>query len=128
MITLAFLDGIISFSETFEQYLYDLKIMFDRLLLFKVHAQRKMRFACFRVKPLGFWITQNDIEVNSEKISSSRKSHLLKTLKKCSPFFKHTHGLEDISRISLRYHDVSLNSKRSYHKYRDLASNTHLKL
>ncbi|GBN31128.1 Retrovirus-related Pol polyprotein from transposon 17.6 [Araneus ventricosus] len=51
MLVLSYLDDIIVFSETFKKHLDDLKAVFERLLLFKLQANRsKCNFACERVK------------------------------------------------------------------------------
>ncbi|GBN33923.1 Retrovirus-related Pol polyprotein from transposon opus, partial [Araneus ventricosus] len=53
---LSYLDDIIILSETFDQHITDLQIVFERLSLFKLHANReKCHFACDRVKYLGHW-------------------------------------------------------------------------
>ncbi|GFV00440.1 retrovirus-related Pol polyprotein from transposon 17.6 [Trichonephila clavipes] len=58
ILALPYLDDIIVLSETFEKHMFDLKTIFERLLLFKLKANReKCHFASSRVKYLGFWIT-----------------------------------------------------------------------
>ncbi|GFW65914.1 retrovirus-related Pol polyprotein from transposon 17.6 [Trichonephila clavipes] len=71
ILALPYLDDIIVLSETFEKHMFDLKAIFERLLLFKLKANReKCHFASSRVKYLGFWITQKRIEVDPEKVVS----------------------------------------------------------
>ncbi|GFV71849.1 retrovirus-related Pol polyprotein from transposon 17.6 [Trichonephila clavipes] len=71
ILALPYLDDIIVLSETFEKHMFDLKAIFERLLLFKLKANReKCHFASSRVKYLGFWITQKGIEVDPEKVAS----------------------------------------------------------
>ncbi|GFX77045.1 hypothetical protein TNCV_1072451 [Trichonephila clavipes] len=83
ILALPYLDDIIVLSETFEKHLFDLKAIFERLLLFKLKANReKCHFASSRVKYLGFWITQKGIEVDPEKVASIWIFHLLKISKK----------------------------------------------
>ncbi|GFY34334.1 retrovirus-related Pol polyprotein from transposon 17.6 [Trichonephila clavipes] len=68
ILALPYLDDIIVLSETFEKHMFDLKTIFERLLHFKLKANReKCHFASFRVKYLGFRITQKGIEVDPEK-------------------------------------------------------------
>ncbi|GFX55586.1 retrovirus-related Pol polyprotein from transposon 17.6 [Trichonephila clavipes] len=71
ILALPYLDDIIVLSETFEKHMFNLKAIFERLLLFKLKANReKCHFASSRVKYLGFWITQKGIEVDPEKVAS----------------------------------------------------------
>ncbi|GFY21041.1 retrovirus-related Pol polyprotein from transposon 297 [Trichonephila clavipes] len=72
ILALPYLDDIIVLSETFEKHMFDLKAIFERLLHFKLKANReKCHFASSRVKYLGFWITQKGIEVDPEKLHAS---------------------------------------------------------
>ncbi|GFU01893.1 retrovirus-related Pol polyprotein from transposon 297 [Trichonephila clavipes] len=60
---LVYLDDIVALSETFEQHIEDLRMVFDRLKKFKLCANReKCKFVCSRVKYLGLWITPKGIE------------------------------------------------------------------
>ncbi|GFT43635.1 retrovirus-related Pol polyprotein from transposon 17.6 [Trichonephila clavipes] len=71
---LSYLDDTIVLSETFGKHLEDLEKVFERLSIFKLHANRdKCHFACDRVKYLGFWITKDEIEADQEKISAIQK-------------------------------------------------------
>ncbi|GFU46961.1 retrovirus-related Pol polyprotein from transposon 17.6 [Trichonephila clavipes] len=71
ILALPYLDDIIVLSETFDKHMFDLKTIFERLLHFKLKANReKCHFASSRVKYLGFWITQKEIEVDPEKVAS----------------------------------------------------------
>ncbi|GFY00101.1 retrovirus-related Pol polyprotein from transposon opus [Trichonephila clavipes] len=71
---LSYLDDIIVLSETFDKHQEDLKKVFERLSIFKLHTNRdKCHFACDHVKYLGFWITKNGIEADQEKISAIQK-------------------------------------------------------
>ncbi|GFV78192.1 retrovirus-related Pol polyprotein from transposon 17.6 [Trichonephila clavipes] len=70
ILALPYLDDIIVLSETFEKHMFDLKTIFERLLHFKLKANReKCHFASSRVKYLGFCITQKGIEVDLEKVA-----------------------------------------------------------
>ncbi|GFT93693.1 retrovirus-related Pol polyprotein from transposon 17.6 [Trichonephila clavipes] len=54
ILALPYLDDITVLSETFEKHMFDLKAIFERLLLFKLKANReKCHFASSRVKYLG---------------------------------------------------------------------------
>ncbi|GFX92808.1 retrovirus-related Pol polyprotein from transposon 17.6 [Trichonephila clavipes] len=80
ILALPYLDDIIVLSETFEKHMLDLKTIFERLLHFKLKANReKCHFASSRVKYLGFWITQKGIEVDPEKVASILDIPPLKT-------------------------------------------------
>ncbi|GFX19182.1 retrovirus-related Pol polyprotein from transposon opus [Trichonephila clavipes] len=58
-------------SPTFEQHLADLKVVFKRLMDFKLRANReKCQFSCSHVKYLGLWIIPQGIEVDHEKTSA----------------------------------------------------------
>ncbi|GFU69236.1 retrovirus-related Pol polyprotein from transposon 297 [Trichonephila clavipes] len=71
---LSYLDDIIVLSETFEKHQEDLEKVFERLSIFKLHANRdKCHFACDRVKYLEFWITKDGIEADQDKISAIQK-------------------------------------------------------
>ncbi|GFX77408.1 retrovirus-related Pol polyprotein from transposon 297 [Trichonephila clavipes] len=60
---LVYLDDIVVLSETFEQHIEDLRMVFDRLKKFKLCANReKCKFVCSCVKYLGLWITPKGIE------------------------------------------------------------------
>ncbi|GFV96428.1 hypothetical protein TNCV_2870051 [Trichonephila clavipes] len=51
---LVYLDDIVVLSETFEQHIEDLRMVFDRLKKFKLCANReKCKFVCSRVKYFG---------------------------------------------------------------------------
>ncbi|GFX46539.1 retrovirus-related Pol polyprotein from transposon 17.6 [Trichonephila clavipes] len=68
---LSHLDDIIVLSEAFEKHLEDLKNVFERPSIFKLHANRdKCHLSPDRVKYLGFWITKDGIEADKEKISA----------------------------------------------------------
>ncbi|GFW24606.1 hypothetical protein TNCV_2404701 [Trichonephila clavipes] len=55
--------------------MFDLKTIFERLLHFKLKANReKCHFASSRVKYLEFWITQKGIEVDPEKVTSTSQN------------------------------------------------------
>ncbi|GFX70360.1 hypothetical protein TNCV_968321 [Trichonephila clavipes] len=58
---LVYLDDIVVLSETFEQHIEDLRMVFDRLKKFELCANReKCKFVCSRVKYLGLWITPRE--------------------------------------------------------------------
>lgn len=106
ILTLTYLDDIIVLSESFEKHLSDLQAVFDRLLLFKLQANReKCHFASSRVKYLGFWITQNGIEIDQEKVSSIQRIPPPKNIKEtqsflqtCSWFRRYIQNFAEISR------------------------------
>ncbi|GBL79856.1 Transposon Tf2-6 polyprotein [Araneus ventricosus] len=86
---LSYLDDIIILSETFDQHINDLQIVFERLALFKLHANReKWHFACDRVKYLGHWITANGIEVDQEKVSAIQKIPVPTNVKEAQSFLQ----------------------------------------
>ncbi|GBO32369.1 Retrovirus-related Pol polyprotein from transposon 17.6 [Araneus ventricosus] len=67
-------DDIIILSETFDQHINDLQIVFERFSLFKLHANReKCHFACDRVKYLSHWITTNGTDVDQGKVAAIQK-------------------------------------------------------
>lgn len=106
VLALPYIDDIIILSETFDKHISDLKAVFERLLLFKLKANReKCHFACPRVKYLGFWITQKGIEVDSEKIASileipppTNVKKLQSFLQTCSWFRRYIPDFANISR------------------------------
>ncbi|GFX73260.1 retrovirus-related Pol polyprotein from transposon 17.6 [Trichonephila clavipes] len=103
---LVYLDDIVVLSETFEQHIEDLRMVFDRLKKFKLCANReKYKFVCFRVKYLGLWITPKGIEVDQEKtaaiqnIPSPRNLKQLQSfLQTCSWYRKFIPNFSDIAR------------------------------
>ncbi|GFU37331.1 retrovirus-related Pol polyprotein from transposon opus [Trichonephila clavipes] len=86
--------------------MFDLKAFFERLLLFKLKANReKCHFASSRVKYLGFWITQKGIEVDPEKVASILDIPTPKNVKEvrsflqtCSWFRRYIQDFAKISR------------------------------
>ncbi|GFX11413.1 retrovirus-related Pol polyprotein from transposon 17.6 [Trichonephila clavipes] len=106
ILALPYLEDIIVLSETFEKHVFDLKAIFERLLLFKLKANReKCHFVSFRVKYLGFWITQKEIEVDPEKVASildipppKNVKELQSFLQACSWFRRHIQDFAKISR------------------------------
>ncbi|GFW37051.1 retrovirus-related Pol polyprotein from transposon opus [Trichonephila clavipes] len=89
--------------------MFDLKAIFERLLLFKLKANRqKCHFASSRVKYLGFWITQKGIEVDPEKVASildippPKNVKVQSFLQTCSWFGRYIQNFAKISR-SLSY-------------------------
>ncbi|GFX52436.1 retrovirus-related Pol polyprotein from transposon 17.6 [Trichonephila clavipes] len=105
-LALLYLDDIIVLSETFEKHMFDLKTIFERLLHFKLKANReKGHFASSRVKYLGFWITQKGIEVDPEKVASilyipppKNFKELQYFLQTCSWFRRYIQDFAKISR------------------------------
>ncbi|GFT77331.1 retrovirus-related Pol polyprotein from transposon 17.6 [Trichonephila clavipes] len=103
---LSYLDDIIGLSETFEKHVGDLEKVFERLSIFKLHANRdKCHFACDRVKYLGFWITKDGIEADQEKISAIQKipvptnvKEVQSLLQTCSWFRRYVLNFADIAR------------------------------
>lgn len=73
MIYVAYLDDIIVLSEIFAQHLKDLKTVINRLIQFKLRANRKnvSFFGC--AKYLGHVITQHGIQIDSEKTAAVAK-------------------------------------------------------
>ncbi|GFX66261.1 transposon Tf2-9 polyprotein [Trichonephila clavipes] len=86
--------------------MFDLKTIFERLLHFKLKANReKCHFASSRVKYLGFWITQKGIEVDPEKVASildipppKNVKELQSFLQTCSWFRRYIQDFAKISR------------------------------
>ncbi|GFU22586.1 retrovirus-related Pol polyprotein from transposon 17.6 [Trichonephila clavipes] len=103
---LVYLDDIVVLSETFEQHIEDLRMVFDRLKKFKLCANReKCKFVCSRVKYLGLWITPKGIEVDQDKtaaiqnIPSPRNLKQLQSfLQTCSWYRKFIPNFSDIAR------------------------------
>ncbi|GFV93573.1 retrovirus-related Pol polyprotein from transposon 297 [Trichonephila clavipes] len=103
---LVYLDDIVVLSETFEQHIEDLRMVFDRLKKFKLCANRKKcKFVCSRVKYLGLWITPKGIEVDQDKtaaiqnIPSPRNLKQLQSfLQTCSWYRKFIPNFSDIAR------------------------------
>ncbi|GFW09977.1 retrovirus-related Pol polyprotein from transposon 17.6 [Trichonephila clavipes] len=106
ILALPYLDDIIVLSETFEKHMFDLKTIFERLLHFKLKANReKCHFTSSRVKYLGFWITQKGIEVDPEKVASildipppKNVKELQSFLQTCSWFRRYIQDFAKISR------------------------------
>ncbi|GFT05820.1 retrovirus-related Pol polyprotein from transposon opus [Trichonephila clavipes] len=106
ILALPYLDDIIVLSETSEKHMFDLKTIFERLLHFKLKANReKCHFASSRVKYLGFWITQKRIEVDPEKVASildipppKNVKELQSFLQTCSWFRRYIQDFAKISR------------------------------
>ncbi|GFW04613.1 transposon Tf2-6 polyprotein [Trichonephila clavipes] len=86
--------------------MFDLKTIFERLLHFKLKANReKCHFASSQVKYLGFWITQKGIEVDPEKVASildipppKNVKELQSFLQTCSWFRRYIQDFAKISR------------------------------
>ncbi|GFT43623.1 hypothetical protein TNCV_3362531 [Trichonephila clavipes] len=103
---LSYLDDIIVLSETFEKHLEDLEKVFERLAIFKLHANRDTcHFACDRVKYLGFWITKDGIEADQDKIPAIQKipvptnvKEVQSLLQTCSWFRRYAPNFADIAR------------------------------
>ncbi|GFV79116.1 retrovirus-related Pol polyprotein from transposon opus [Trichonephila clavipes] len=114
ILALPYLDDIIVLSETFEKHMFDLKTIFERLLHFKLKANReKCHFASSRVKYLGFCITQKGIEVDPEKVASildipppKNVEELQSFLQTCSWFRRY---IQDFAKIS---HPLSYLTKK----------------
>ncbi|GFV00900.1 hypothetical protein TNCV_1387141 [Trichonephila clavipes] len=84
---LVYLDDIVVLSETFEQHIEDLRMVFDRLKEFKLCANReKCKFVCSRVKYLGLWITPKGIEVVQDKTEAIQNIPSPKNLKQLQSF------------------------------------------
>ncbi|GBM35377.1 Retrovirus-related Pol polyprotein from transposon 17.6 [Araneus ventricosus] len=103
---LVYLDDIVVLSETFEQHIQDLKMVFDRLRKFKLCVNReKCKFACARVKYLGLWITPKGIEVDQDKVAAIQNipcprnvKQLQSFLQTCSWYRKSIPNFSDIAR------------------------------
>lgn len=66
----AYLDEVIVISESFEEHELDLRVVFERLALFKLLLRReKCVFAKKSVKYLVHILTQQEIHVDTEKTS-----------------------------------------------------------
>ncbi|GBN87953.1 Retrovirus-related Pol polyprotein from transposon 17.6 [Araneus ventricosus] len=84
---LVYLDDIVVLSETFEQHIQDLKMVFNRLRKFKLCVNReKCKFACARVKYLGLWITPKGIEVDQDKVAAIQKIPCPRNVKQLQSF------------------------------------------
>ncbi|GBN06046.1 Retrovirus-related Pol polyprotein from transposon 17.6 [Araneus ventricosus] len=103
---LVYFDDIVVLSETFEQHIQDLKMVFDRLRKFKLCVNReKCKFACARVKYLGLWITPKGIEVDQDKVAAIQNipcprnvKQLQSFLQTCSWYRKFIPNFSDIAR------------------------------
>ncbi|GBM62381.1 Transposon Tf2-9 polyprotein [Araneus ventricosus] len=103
---LVYLDDIAVLSETFEQHIQDLKMVFDRLRKFNLCVNReKCKFACARVKYLGLWITPKGIEVDQDKVAAIQSipcprnvKQLQSFLQTCSWYRKFIPNFSDIAR------------------------------
>ncbi|GFV95847.1 retrovirus-related Pol polyprotein from transposon 297 [Trichonephila clavipes] len=86
---LVYLDDIVVLSETFEQFIEDLRMVFDRLKKFKLCANRKKcKFVCSRVKYLGLWITPKGIEVDQDKTAAIQNIPSPRNLKQLQSFLQ----------------------------------------
>ncbi|GFX90553.1 transposon Tf2-6 polyprotein [Trichonephila clavipes] len=86
---LVYLDDIVLLSETFEQHIEDLRMVFDRLKKFKLCANReKCKFVCSRVKYIGLWITPKRIEVDQDKTAAIQNIPSPRNLKQLQSFFQ----------------------------------------
>ncbi|GFT27342.1 retrovirus-related Pol polyprotein from transposon 17.6 [Trichonephila clavipes] len=96
----------VDYRKLNSKHLEDLEKVFERLSIFKLHANRdKCYFACDRVKYLGFWITKDGIEANQEKISAIQKTPVPTNVKEvqsliqtCSWFRRYIPNFADIAR------------------------------
>ncbi|GBM97191.1 Retrovirus-related Pol polyprotein from transposon opus [Araneus ventricosus] len=89
MFVLSYLDDIIVLLETFEKHLDDLKAVFQRLLLFKLLANRsKCNFACERIKYLGHYITRSGVQVDPDKTAAIREMVPPKNVKQVQSFLQ----------------------------------------
>ncbi|GBO31711.1 Retrovirus-related Pol polyprotein from transposon 17.6, partial [Araneus ventricosus] len=103
---LVYLDDIVVLSETFEQYIQDLKMVFDRLRKYKLCVNReKCKFACARVKYFGLWITPKGIEVDQDKVAAIQNipcprnvKQIQSFLQTCSWYRKFIPNFSDIAR------------------------------
>ncbi|GBM00599.1 Retrovirus-related Pol polyprotein from transposon 17.6 [Araneus ventricosus] len=104
---LSYLDDFIILLETFDQHISDLQTVFERLSLFKLHSNReKCHFACDRVKYLGYWITENGIEVDLEKVFAIQRipvptnvEEVQSFLQTCSWFRRYVPNFVNIARL-----------------------------
>ncbi|GBN08543.1 Retrovirus-related Pol polyprotein from transposon opus [Araneus ventricosus] len=80
---------IIVLSETSEKHLDDLRAGFERLLLFKLQANRsKYNFACERVKYLEHYITSSGVQVDPDKAAAIREMVPPKNVKQVQSFMQ----------------------------------------
>ncbi|GIY44414.1 hypothetical protein CDAR_249261 [Caerostris darwini] len=107
ILTLSFPGHIFILSKTFESHLSDLQCVFDRLILFKLQANREMFcFESSKVKCLlSFWITQTGIESQTEKIASLQSIHL-KSVKEIQSILHTVSGLEGTTKIPRLLNDL----------------------
>lgn len=67
---LVYVDDILLFSDTFENHLHHLQLLFDRLRSANLKLKpSKCKFALQKVNYLGHIISKDEIEVNPEKIA-----------------------------------------------------------
>ncbi|GFT77737.1 retrovirus-related Pol polyprotein from transposon 297 [Trichonephila clavipes] len=86
---LVYLDDIVVLSETFEQHIEDLRMVFDRHKKFKLCANReKCKFFCSLVKYLGLWITPKGIEVDQDKTAVIQNIPSPRNLKQLQSFLQ----------------------------------------
>ncbi|GFX32554.1 transposon Tf2-6 polyprotein [Trichonephila clavipes] len=86
---LVYLDDIILLSETFEQHIEDLRMVFDRLKKFKLCTNReKCKLVCSCVKYLGLWITSKGIEVDQDKTAATQNIPSPRNLKQLQSFLQ----------------------------------------
>ncbi|GBM95898.1 Retrovirus-related Pol polyprotein from transposon 297, partial [Araneus ventricosus] len=91
---LVYLDDIV-LSETFEQHIQDLKMVFDRLRKFKLCVNReKSKFACARVKYLGLRTTPKGIEVDQDKVAAIQTFLVQEMLNSYNHFCRPVRGSE----------------------------------
>lgn len=103
---LAYLDDLIILSETFNEHLQALQLVFERLKLFKLHLNRtKCSFACERANYLGHVITPQGILPSPEKTSAIQDmrppqnvKQLLTFLQTCSWFRRFINNFAEVAR------------------------------
>ncbi|GFX38851.1 hypothetical protein TNCV_1890151 [Trichonephila clavipes] len=107
ILALPYLDDIIVLSETFEKHMFDLKTIFERLLHFKLKANRENAILpLLELNILDFGLHKKGIEVDPEKVASILDIPPLKTSKNYNLFCKLVRGFEDIFKILRRFHQA----------------------
>ena len=84
---LIYLDDVIVFSQTFDDHLRHLSLVFDRLRIANLKLKpSKYKFGCKTVKYLGFIATPDGISPDPGKVASVRDYPVPTTLKQLRAF------------------------------------------
>lgn len=84
---LVYLDDLIVLSETFDNHLKDLELVFSRLRLFRLLPNReKCSFVCTSVRYLGHVITADGIQVDPDKTGAIARRTVPRNVKDVQSF------------------------------------------